>query len=102
MYDKALKGRAEKCARSNLSFKRCSHSRFRKKISQGNAILADANGPCRSPSSGSESRKSTGSWCRYLKMAVDSTEKKGSVAISLPPDFKLLAARLRNAIRVFK
>jgi hypothetical protein len=47
-------------------------------------------------------RKSTGSWCRYLKMGVDNTEKKGSVAITLPLDFNLLAAQLRNAIKLFR
>src|SRR6266581_2009403 len=102
MYDKALKGRIEKVIISKLSFKCSSHSRFLKKISQGNAMLADANGPSRSPSSGSEIRKSTGSWCRYLKITDDSTEKKGSVAITLPPDFNLLAAWLRNAIGLLR
>ena len=102
MYDKALKCRTEKCATSKLSFKRCSHSRFLKKISQGNAILADANGPSTSSSSGSEIAKSTGSWCRYLKMIVDNTEKKGSVAMNLPPAFNLLAAHFRKAIGLFK
>src|SRR6266542_3029168 len=102
MYDSALKGLAEKVVRSKLSFKRCSHSAFCKKISQGSAMLADASGPCTSPSSGSETRKSTGSWCTYLKMRVDSTEKKGSVAMTLPPGFNLPAARLRNAIGLFR
>ncbi len=35
-------------------------------------------------------------------MTVDSTEKKGSVAITLPPDFNFLAARLRNGRTVQK
>ena len=102
MYDKALKGRIEKDVRSKLLLKRCSHSRFLKKISQGNAMLADASGPWTLLNSGSEIWKSTGSWCRYLKMGVDSSEKKGSVAISLLPDFNLLAAQFRKAIGLFR
>src|SRR6266511_4189492 len=102
MYDRALKGRVESVATSKFSFNGCSHSRRWKKINHGNAMFADASGPCTSPNSGSEMRKSTGSWCRYLKMGVDNTEKNGSVAITLPPDFNLLAARLRNAIGLFR
>src|SRR4029450_5798544 len=102
MYDKALKVRIETVVTSKFSFNRCSHSRRRKNISHGNAMFADASGPCTSPNSGSETWKSTGSWCRYLKMGVDNNEKKGSVAITLPPDFNLLAARLRNAMGLFK
>src|SRR5262249_24272984 len=102
MYDRALKGRVERVATSKFSFNRCSHSRRRKNISHGKAMLADASGPCTFPSSGSEMRKSTGSWCRYLKMGVDNTEKKGSLAITLPPDFNLLAAQLRNTTGLFR
>src|SRR5207253_5903764 len=102
MYDSALKGLAEKVVRSKLSFKRCSHSAFCKKISQGSAMLADASGPCTSPSSGSEIRRSTASECRYLNIGVDSTEKKGSVATTLPPCLSLLAAQFRNAIGLFR
>ena len=58
--------------------------------------------PARCASSGCEMRKSTGSWCRYLKMGVDNREKKGSVAITCPPDFNLLAARFRNSRGFFR
>src|SRR5205814_2311640 len=102
MYDRALKGRVERVATSKFSLKRPSHSRRRKNISHGNAMFADASGPCTFSSSGSEMRKSTGSWCRYLKMGADNTEKNGSVAITLPPDFNLFAAQLRNAIGFFR
>ena len=59
-------------------------------------------GPRTLASSGCEMRKSTGSWCRYLKMGVDNREKKGSVAITCPPDFNLLAARFTKFKRVFQ
>jgi hypothetical protein len=36
-----------------------------------------------------------------LKIGVDKTENKGSVAITLPPDFNLPAARLRKAMGGF-
>jgi len=65
-------------------------------MSQGNAMLADASGPCTSANSGSEILKSTGSWCRYLKMAVDSTEKNGSVAITLPPGLSFASRTVKK------
>src|SRR5437870_7047301 len=100
MYDRALKGRVE--TTSKFSFNCCSQLRRRKNISHGNAMFADASGPCTSPNSGSEMLKSTGSWCRYLKIGVDNVEKKGSVAITLPPDFNLLAAWLRKPTGLFR
>src|SRR5437773_5977528 len=102
MYDRALKGRVETVAISKFSFNRCSHSCRRKNISHGNAMFADASGPCTSPNSGSEILKSTGSWCRYLKITVEIAEKNGSVEITLPPDFNLLAARSKNAIGLLR
>ena len=35
-------------------------------------------------------------------MGVDNTEKKGSVAITLPPDFNLLAAAVKKCNRAFQ
>jgi len=61
-----------------------------------------ARSPCTSLSSGSAIPKTTGSWCRYVKMEVDSAEKKGSAAITLPPGFNLLAERLRNPMGFFR
>ena len=73
-----------------------------RKLATATRCLQTPVAPEHFSSSGSEMPKSTGSWCKYLKIRVDSEEKKGSVAITLPPDFNLLAARFRNAIGLFR
>jgi hypothetical protein len=80
---KALKGASERVVTSKFSSNRRSHLRRWTNISHGNAMFANASGPCILPSSGSEMRKIYRFMGRYLKIGVDNMEKKRSVAITL-------------------